>query len=195
MTLRIPDPSEEFLLDTITAVNYTLKLFKNDVESGLTEAQKSALTVASFTEATFTGYASVALTGGSWTTTQGDPSTATYAVQTFASTANQASTTQYGYYVIRTTGGALVWYEYLPSAQAIAFNGDTIRVTPRLTLKDNGRRRVIDKRDRAETVLAAVHEGHGQRGRGMQRTRDGRRLVMQHPPESHPQRGRAGGRG
>lgn len=136
MTLRIPDPSEEFLLDTIFAVNYTLGLFKNNVESGLSEAQKSALTVASFTAATFTGYAAVALTGGSWTTTQGDPSTATYAAQTFASTANQAATDQYGWYLTRTTGGALVAYEYFTSAVSVAFNGDQIRVTPRFTLKD-----------------------------------------------------------
>lgn len=136
MTIRIPNPAEEALLDLIGGVNYTLRLFKNDPELAASEATKSAFTAASFTEATFTGYASVALTGGSWVSTQGDPSELTYAVQTFASTANQASTTQYGYYLTRTAGGTLAWYEYLPSAQAIAFNGDTIRVTPRLTLKD-----------------------------------------------------------
>jgi hypothetical protein len=136
MTGRIPDPSEEFILDTIFAVNYTLNLFKNDVESGLSIAQKEALTVASFTAATFTGYTSKALTGGSWTTTQGAPSTAVYASQTFASTANQASTDQYGWYLTRTTGGALVAYEYFSSPVAVAFNGDEIRVTPRFTLQD-----------------------------------------------------------
>jgi hypothetical protein len=136
MTLRIPNPSEEFILDTILAVNYTLNLFKNDVESGKSEAQLSALTVADFTAATFTGYAAVNLTGGSWTTTQGDPCVGVYAQQEFTSTANQASTTQYGYYITRTTGGALVWYEYLPTAVAITANGDKVRVTPRFTGKD-----------------------------------------------------------
>ena len=136
MTGRIPDPSEEFLLDTITAVNYTLGLFKNDVESGLSIAQKEALTVASFTAATFTGYTTKALTGGSWTTTQGAPSTAVYASQTFASTANQAATDQYGWYLTRTTGGALVAYEYFSSPVSVAFNGDEIRIIPRITLQD-----------------------------------------------------------
>lgn len=139
MTLRVTDPGEEFLLDTIFAIGYTLNLFKNDVESGLTTAQKEALLVASFTVATFTGYAAINLTGGSWVTTQGAPSTATYAQQTFTCSGAGVAQTIYGYYVTRTTGGALVWYEYLNDAHSsasVSSVGDAIRVTPSFTLKD-----------------------------------------------------------
>lgn len=136
MTLIVVDQAEEAFLDLILGVNYTLKIFKNDVTSGLTQAQRDALTESSFTEATFTGYSSAALTGGSWTTTQGNPTTGSYAAQTFTSSADQTPQTLYGYYIVKTSGGALQWFEYFSGPIVIGFNGEFFTVTPRITLSD-----------------------------------------------------------
>lgn len=136
MTLRVVDQAEEHFLDAILAVNYSLRLFSNDVENGLSTAQKDALTEASFTEATFTGYASAALTGGAWTTTPGNPASASYAAQSFTSTADQTPETIWGYYVLRASDGALEWYEYFSASATIQYNSESIVVTPRMTLAD-----------------------------------------------------------
>lgn len=137
MALWIPNQGEEILLDIILATNLTLKLYRNDVTAGLTTAQKEALTEASFTEATFTGYTSKALTGGSWVTTQAEPSTGVYAEQTFTSTANQTAQTIYGYYVVRTSDSKLLWFERFTGPVTISLNGDAIKVTPTITLDDD----------------------------------------------------------
>lgn len=136
MTLVIVDQGEEAFLDAILSVGYTLRLFQNDVTDGLTAGQIEALDETDFTEADFTGYSSVALTGGAWTTTPGDPCTGTYAAQSFTSTADQTAQTLYGYYVTRTSDGALQWFEYFSAALGIEFDGEFIRVTPRMTLAD-----------------------------------------------------------
>lgn len=136
MTIIIPDVGEEALLERLTGENMTLHLYTNDVTSGLTSTQIEALVAADFTEATFTGYASAALTGGSWTVTGGDPSEATYARQDFASTADQTPQDVYGYYVTRTSDGTLLLFEAFDALVTVEFNGDEIRITPRLTLAD-----------------------------------------------------------
>lgn len=136
MSIVVINQGEEQFLDLLLAVNYTLRLYKTDVTSGLTAAQVEALTESSFTEADFTGYASKALTGGSWTTTQGDPTVGTYTLQTFTSTANQPTQIVYGYYVTRTSDGKLVWFERFSGPVPISLNGEVIQVTPRLTMQD-----------------------------------------------------------
>ncbi|GAA2209311.1 hypothetical protein GCM10009850_047690 [Nonomuraea monospora] len=138
MTLVVVNQGEEDLLDAILAVNYTLRLHKNDVTDGLSAGQIEALTESDFTEADFTGYSSKALTGGSWTTTPGDPCVGVYVQQTFTSTADQSPQACYGYYVTRASDGALQWFEDFSSPLTIEFNGEGIAVTPRLTLADTG---------------------------------------------------------
>lgn len=137
MALYIPNVAEEAFLDLLTAVGYTLKLYTTDVTAGLSAAQIEALTAASFTEATFTGYAAKVLTGGSWVTSQADPSTATYAQQTFTRTSTGATQTVYGYYVTRTSDGVLMWFEKFTGPIATSTNGDAIVITPTLTLDDH----------------------------------------------------------
>lgn len=137
MTLHIPNQSEEIMLDLILAANTQLKLHTNDVTAGLTETQLNALTEASFTEATFTGYAAKTLTGGSWVTTQATPSTGTYAQQTFTRTSTGAAQVIYGYHVTRSSDGKLLWHERFPGPISTSTNGDTIQITPTLTLDDN----------------------------------------------------------
>lgn len=132
MTIVIPNQGEEAFLDLLLSVGYTLRLFKNDVT--VTES----VTESDFTEATFTGYVSKALTGGSWTTTAGDPSTGAYAMQSFTSTADQTPQDIYGYYVTLTSGGALRWFEKFGSPVTVQNDGDSIRITPQITLADTG---------------------------------------------------------
>lgn len=138
MTLVVVDQAEEAWLDLILAVNYTLRLYRNDATAGLTQAQIDALTEANFTEANFTGYSAVALTGGAWTTTQGNPTTGSYAQQTFTSSATQTQQTLYGYYLTRTSDAKLMWFEPFVSPVQIEFISEYVKITPRITLQDTG---------------------------------------------------------
>lgn len=138
MTLIVVNQAEEHFLDLILGVNYTLRLFKNDATAGLTQVQKDALTEASFTEADFAGYSAAALTGGSWTTTPGNPCVGTYATQTFTRSSTGTAQTLYGYYLTRTTGGALEWFEVFAAPLVIEFIGESVSIIPRMTLSDTG---------------------------------------------------------
>jgi hypothetical protein len=128
--------SLEYLVNKSAPQNLVLRLFKNDVTNGLTQAQKDALVAADFTEADFTGYAAITLTGATWTVTPGDPAIAAYPVQTFTSSANQTLQNIYGYYLTRVTGGELVWFEALVAPVPFEFLNDNLLVTPRITSRD-----------------------------------------------------------
>lgn len=135
MSLVVPDTAEvialkAFLNHTPQDEDQILRLFKNNydpVESSV---------VGDFTESDFSGYVEIALAGASWTVTGGSPTAATYAEQTFQSDADQTEQTAYGYYVVRDTGGELLWAERFPTPVAISENGDFVKVTPRITQKD-----------------------------------------------------------
>lgn len=135
MGIVVTNAGEEAFLDLITAVNYTVKLYTNDTSS-LTDAQKEALTTASFTEATFAGYADADLTGGSWTTTADDPSIASYAAQTFERSSTGTAQIVRGYYVVTTTGSTLRWFEEFETPITIENESDQIIITPRMSLED-----------------------------------------------------------
>jgi hypothetical protein len=136
MTVIIPDAIEVEILTALLGVNHDLKLFTNDVTAGLTQPQRDALDNTDFTEATFTGYADVTLSSASWTITSGNPTTASYATQTFARTSTGTAQTVYGYYVLRVSDSELMWFEYFPGPVIVEFNGDQIQITPRLTMTD-----------------------------------------------------------
>ena len=108
--LRVVNQAEEAWLDLITDVDMTIRLFRTDVDTGLTEAQKDALTQAAFTEANFAGYAAVSLTTA-WTTTQGNPSEASRTAVVFTRSSTGAIQNIFGYYLTRNSDGALQWYE------------------------------------------------------------------------------------
>ncbi len=104
--------------------NLVLKLFKSNTTPGNTDV------VGTYTEADFTGYSSATLTGASWVVT-GNP--ITYAKQTFTSSAGSQSQSVYGYYLVRATGGELVYAErFSDGPYVIVNNGDKIEVTPSL---------------------------------------------------------------
>jgi hypothetical protein len=109
-------------LNKTTPVNAVLHLYQNN------HTPAYADTVSSYTEATFTGYSSATLTGASWSLSGTDPATASYAQQSFASTANQTAQVIYGYYL--TVSGNLIAAELFASSITIQYNGDTINVTP-----------------------------------------------------------------
>lgn len=137
MPLWVPRQGQEIVLDLMLAVGYTLKLYTNDVTAGLTDAQIHALTEASFTEATFTGYSAKTLTGGSWVTTQADPSTGTYAQQTFTRSLTGTAQIVYGWYLIRTSDSKLVSFERFSGPITVTALNDAIAVTPTITLDDD----------------------------------------------------------
>lgn len=140
MAIRTPDVGEEAMLTRILGPDMTLKLFKNDVELGLSAAQKEALDETDFQESTFTGYADVPLIGTDdphteWTITPGDPTVGEYTQQTFESTADQTVEAVRGYYVVRDSDGGLEFYEYLTPVQNISLDGQQIKITPKYTYK------------------------------------------------------------
>lgn len=133
--IQVVNQAEEAWLDLITDVDMTLRLYRNNVTSGLTDEQIEALTQASFTEANFAGYAASSMTT-SWTTTQGNPSTATRAQVSFIRSSTGTAQLIYGYYVTRNSDGALQWFEHFDGPISVEFINDTVNVTPTLTLDD-----------------------------------------------------------
>lgn len=109
--------------------NMSLRLYKSDT------TPTSTMTLADYTEATFTGYAAVTCTSGSWTITTGAP---TSAEQTAASTFSCSATTSeaiYGYYLSQVTSSILMWAErFSDGPYTIANSGDKIILTAKLTL-------------------------------------------------------------
>lgn len=119
----------EALVNKTAPQTLVLKLFK----SNTTPAE--AHTEANYTEADFTGYSAVTLTGSSWSVTPGDPTTAAYAEQTFTSSAGSQNQDVYGYYVVQQSSGKVVWAERFSNAPYnIANNGDQIKVTLNISL-------------------------------------------------------------
>lgn len=116
--------------------NTSLRLFTNDVDAGLTLAQKKALTNASFTEATFAGYAAKTLTAASWTITGGLPTAAVYATQTWQRSSTGAAQTVYGYWIRRVSDSRLLHYEKFVGPLTFQFLGDQYGFAPRIPCKD-----------------------------------------------------------
>lgn len=131
MTLVVPNVGENLMLahalNKTAPEDLTLKLYKSNTTPGETD------TASTYTEADFTGYSSVSLTGTNWTITNGNPTSAAYSQQTFQSSANQTPQTIYGYFVVGASSGTLYWAERFSSSQVIQNNNDTIKVTPVFT--------------------------------------------------------------
>ena len=134
MTLVVPNAGEvlalKAFLNHTAGQNAVLKLYKSNTTPAETD------TAASYTESTFTGYSAATLTGSSWTVTGGAPTSASYAQQTFTSSADQTLENAYGYFVVQTTSGTIMWSERFAAAPyAITNNGDAIQITPAITLE------------------------------------------------------------
>jgi len=132
MPLVVPNDGEDLalkaLLNNTAGQDQTLKLFSNNITPSETDV------AATYTEVTGGGYASKSLTGANWTFTPGAPSSAQYnATQTFTFTgAIGGSGTVFGYFVVQTGTGKLLWAE-AKSSFTPAVNGDNIAMTPAIT--------------------------------------------------------------
>lgn len=130
MPLNVPDVGENIALEALVnktaPQNLVLKLFTSNTTPADTD------TAATYTEATFTGYAAITLTGSSWGAASGG--SISYAQQTFTSTAAQATQNVYGYYMVQATSGLLVYSErFSDGPYGITNNGDNIKITPTIT--------------------------------------------------------------
>jgi hypothetical protein len=135
MALLVPNQGEAIALSlllnktgTYSQRNLILKLFKSNTTPAETDTE------ATYTEADFTGYSAITLTGTSWTVTPGAPTLAAYAQQTFTSSAGSQSQNVYGYMLVQVTDGFLVLAErFSDGPYVIVNNGDAIKVTPQVT--------------------------------------------------------------
>ena len=132
MTIVVPNVGEtvalKAFLNNTAPQDGVLKLFKSNT------TPSEGDTAGTFDEGTFTGYSSAALAGANWSFTAGDPSIATYSpTLTFKSSATQTAESIYGFYVVQTTSGILMWAErFSDGPYTINFNGDNINITLKL---------------------------------------------------------------
>lgn len=130
MTIVVPNVGEGRILNNflnkVAPQDATLKLYTNNVTPAETD------TASTYTEATGSGYAAKNLVAANWTVTEGAPSDGTAAEQTF--TFSGALGNVYGYYLVQTSSGILLWAERFSSApQVIQNDGDQIKITPKIT--------------------------------------------------------------
>lgn len=117
-----------YMVNKAVPEDLVLRLYRNDVTPGETD------TLATYQEATFSGYSAITLTGSSWVIVEGGPSQATYDRQSFTSDADQSAQLIYGYYFTRAVTGDYVTAErFSDGPYTIANAGDRIRVTSALT--------------------------------------------------------------
>ena len=133
MPLLVPNNGEGDMLTALVAKaaaeNLVLRLF----QSNTTPAEADV--TATYTEATFTGYAALTLTAASWVVTEGAPGSAAYPLVTFTSSIAQTAQLVYGYYLTRVTSGRIAWAErFTDGPYSIVNLNDAIRVTPIITL-------------------------------------------------------------
>lgn len=129
MALNVPDVGENKMVEAVVnktaPENPVLKLYSNNITPSDTD------TAATYTEATFAGYAAITLTGASWSAASGGVTN--FAQQTFTRSSTGATENIYGYYVTQVTSGVLLWSERDGAAPAAMTNsGDNIKLTPTL---------------------------------------------------------------
>lgn len=134
MALVLPSAAEktvlDFLLGVTTPSNQLLKLFTNNITPADTDVAST------YTEMTTLGYVAKTLTKTAWATTAGAtaaPAVSSYAQQTFTFTAGTAVLV-YGYFVVDSTTGLLLWSESFGTPKAVQNTGDQILITPSITL-------------------------------------------------------------
>jgi hypothetical protein len=132
MTLVVPNSAEvlilEYILNKSAPTDLDIKLYSNDVTPAETD------TVATYTEVSGGGYAAQQLTPGSWSISPGNPTTSEHTQVTWTFTGSAGLV--YGYFVVRRTGGELLWAErFTNGPYNITLADDKIKITPRLNLE------------------------------------------------------------
>jgi hypothetical protein len=127
MALNVPDVGEKIALEAFinktAPQDQSLRLFINNFSPSDTDV------AGTHTIATFPGYANIALTGANWNAYAGG--SVTYnAQQTFACS-GVATDDVYGYYLLQSVSGILMWNERDATAPfAVRNNGDSYKITP-----------------------------------------------------------------
>jgi hypothetical protein len=130
MALNVPDVGENLILEMLTnktaAQNLVIKLYQNNITPSDTDIAST------YTEATFTGYASITLTGASWNAASAG--NITYSAQQTFTSSGTVNNSIYGYYIVQASSGVLVWSERDASAPfTIANIGDALKITPTIS--------------------------------------------------------------
>ena len=130
MALNVPDVGENIALEAFVnktaGQNQLLKLYQNNITPSDTD------TAGTYTEATFTGYAAISLTGASWGAAAAG--TITYSAQQTFTSSGVVSNTIYGYYIVQAVSGILMWSERDVSAPFTVANiGDAVKLTPTIS--------------------------------------------------------------
>jgi hypothetical protein len=119
-----------------TTTDCTLRLFTNDPSATITEAAANQLDEDDFTEADFVGYAAASITSAGWTVTEGDPTDATHATVSFATTTDITAVDIVGYYLTRDSDGAAMGFEVFTNGPyTLEADGDTLSFDPKVTLQ------------------------------------------------------------
>lgn len=132
MTLIVPDEGEIRLLDMLVnavgMTNVRLRLFQNNI----TPDQDSVY--ATFTIATFSGYADTTPAMGAASTVSHKGKIVDGSARNFTHNGGGTANTIYGYYVVDTGTSKVLWAERFSSSQSMAANGDNIAITLAFTL-------------------------------------------------------------
>lgn len=131
--LVVTNQGEGIILDAMTTKvagqNLILKLYSSNT---VPDEGDTAATYTTLTEAN--GYTHTTLTPASWVTTLGAPTETVYpqAVWTFTGAVGNV----YGYILVQSTSGFLVWAErFTNGPYNIQNNGDQIKVTAKITME------------------------------------------------------------
>jgi hypothetical protein len=133
MALLVPNNGEgdalQYFVNRAAPENLILKLFKSNTTPSETD------TAATYTEADFTGYSAITLTGATWgAPSEGAPSSIAYPQQTFTSSAGGQNQAIYGYFMVRASSGRIALAErFTDGPYTIVNNGDQIKITPTIT--------------------------------------------------------------
>jgi hypothetical protein len=107
--------------------NLVLRLFSNDVTPSAGDS------AAKYSEATFSGYGPITLSGFAWQFTDGEQPEATYSEQTFRSSLDQSPQNVYGWYLTQEQSGHFVAAgRFNDAPNPISNLSDQIKVTPRV---------------------------------------------------------------
>ncbi len=134
MSAVIPTEGRVFLAKRVLYANaatedLVLRVFKNNVTPGLAD------TAATYTEATFTGYAPITLTssqtGSTWSVPIVSSNLAVSSYQTLATWTAASDQTVYGWYITSSVTNKLCAAQAFPSPRAlVGASGDTLSIPP-----------------------------------------------------------------
>ena len=133
MALKVPNASELFILDLLVVElfdNAVLHLYQNNI----TPADGD--TLATYTEATFSGYAEITLDAWSAAFTDaGNKARVEEEAREFLHNGGAVNNSIYGYYITNVGSTQLLWAERNPAAPVVINAGNpSYTVLPRFTL-------------------------------------------------------------